>query len=117
MKPAKDEFRTATGLMGWTARFAARCSDDFALNDLVGNRKNLRGGLHELEFRQAIRIYFAEPDGQIVQLSGGSGKRNQDREIAKARARLKDFERHRIQNAETWNGVIIYHDACFAQSL
>ena len=31
-------------------------------------------------------------DGQIVLLLGGSGKRNQDREIAQARARLKDFE-------------------------
>jgi len=39
-----------------------------------------------------IRIYFAEIDGQFVLLLGGSGKRNQDREIAKARARLKDFE-------------------------
>jgi putative component of toxin-antitoxin plasmid stabilization module len=48
--------------------------------------------LHELKFRQVIRIYFAEIDGQIVLLLGGSGKRNQDREIAKARARLKDFE-------------------------
>ena len=52
----------------------------------------MRGGLHELKFRQVIRIYFAEIDGQIVLLLGGSGKRNQDREIAKARARLKDFE-------------------------
>jgi len=50
------------------------------------------GGLHELEFRQVIRIYLAEIDGQIVLLLGGSGKRNQDREIVKARARLKDFE-------------------------
>ena len=63
MKPAKDEFRTSTGLMGWTALFAGRCSD-----------------------------VFAEIDGQIVLLLGGSGKRNQDREIAKARARLKDIE-------------------------
>ena len=61
-------------------------------NDHFGNRKNLRGGLHELKFRQVIRIYFAEIDGQIMLLLGGSGKRNQDREIAKARARLKDFE-------------------------
>ncbi len=30
MKPVKDEFRKSTGLMSWTARFAARCSDDFA---------------------------------------------------------------------------------------
>ncbi len=61
-------------------------------NDHFGKRKNLRGGLHELKFRQVIRIYFAEIDGQIVLLLGGSGKRNQDREIAKARARLIDFE-------------------------
>jgi putative addiction module killer protein len=61
-------------------------------NDHFGNRKNLRGGLHELKFRQVFRIYFAEIDGQIVLLLGGSGKRNQDREITKARARLKDFE-------------------------
>jgi len=57
-----------------------------------GERKNLRGGLHELKFRQAIRIYFAEIDGRIVLLLGGSGKRGQSREIAKARARLKDFK-------------------------
>ena len=61
-------------------------------NDHFGTRKNLRGGLHELKFRQVIRIYFAEIEGQIVLLLGGSGKRNQDREITKARARLKDFE-------------------------
>jgi putative addiction module killer protein len=61
-------------------------------NDHFGKRRNLRGGLHELKFRRVIRIYFAEIDGQIVLLLGGSGKRNQDLEIAKARARLKDFE-------------------------
>ena len=61
-------------------------------NDHFGNRKNLRGGLHELKFRQVIRIYFAEIDGYTLLLLGGSGKRNQDREIAKARARLRDFE-------------------------
>ena len=57
-----------------------------------GDRKNLRGGLHELKFRQAIRIYFAEIDGRIVLLLGGSGKRGQTREIVKARARLRDFK-------------------------
>ena len=61
-------------------------------NDHFGRRKNLRGGLHELKFRQVIRIYFAELDGQIVLLLGGSGKQDQDREIAKVRARLKEFE-------------------------
>ena len=95
MKPAKVEFHTSTGLMGWTARFAARCSDDFVplrTMTTLARVKNLRGGLHELKFRQVIRIYFAEIDGQFVLLLGGSGKRNQDREITKARARLKDFE-------------------------
>jgi putative addiction module killer protein len=61
-------------------------------NDHFGKRKNLRGGLQELKFRQVLRIYFAEFDGQIVLLLGGSGKQDQDREIAKARARLKEFE-------------------------
>ena len=61
-------------------------------NDHFGNRKNLRGGLYELKFRQVIRIYFAEFDGEIVLLLGGSGKRNQDSEIAKARTRLRDFK-------------------------
>ena len=62
-------------------------------NDHFGERQSLRGGLYELKFRQAIRIYFAEIDDQVVLLSGGSGKRNQNREIAKARRRLKDFRR------------------------
>ncbi len=37
-------------------------------NDHFGKRKNLRGGLHELKFRQVIRIYFAEIGGQMVLL-------------------------------------------------
>lgn len=60
-------------------------------NDHFGDRKSLRGGLHELKFRQVIRIYFTEVGGELVLLLGGSGKRDQSREIAKARARLKDF--------------------------
>lgn len=61
-------------------------------NDHFGSRKNLRGGLHELKFRQATRIYFAEVNGELVLLLGGSGKRDQRREIDKARERLKDFK-------------------------
>jgi putative addiction module killer protein len=80
------------GLDGTLRRAVQRRLRAIEDNDHFGNRKNLRGGLHELKFRQAIRIYFAEFDGQIVLLLGGSGKRNQDREIAKARTRLKDFE-------------------------
>ena len=62
-------------------------------NDHFGSRRNLRGGLHELKFRQVIRIYFTEVDGEVVLLLGGSGKRDQRREIDKARERLKDFKR------------------------
>jgi len=82
----------STGLVVWTARFVEhrrlRAIED---NDHFGKRKNLRGGLRELKFCQVIRIYFAEFDGQIVLLLGGSGKQDQHREIAKARARLKEF--------------------------
>ena len=80
------------GLDGTLRRAVQRRLRAIEDNDHFGTRKNLRGGLHELKFRQVIRIYFAEINGQIVLLSGGSGKRNQGREIAKARARLKDFE-------------------------
>ena len=61
-------------------------------NDYFGERKSLRGGLHELKFRQPIRIYFVQIDDQIVLLLGGSGKGDQDREIVRARERLKDFK-------------------------
>jgi putative addiction module killer protein len=92
-------------LVWWAGRHAsprgAAAKSAIEDNDHFGKRKNLRGGLHELKFRQVIRIYFAEIDGQIVLLLGGSGKRNQDREIAKARARLKDFEQ-RTKWARTW---------------
>lgn len=62
-------------------------------NDHFGDRKSLRGGLHELRFRQVIRIYFTEIGREIVLLLGGSGKRDQNREIEKARERLKDFKK------------------------
>ena len=79
------------GLDGTLRRTVQRRLRAVEVNDHFGRRKNLRGGLHELKFRQAIRIYFAEIEGQIVLLLGGSGKRNQDREIEKARTRLKEF--------------------------
>jgi len=79
------------GLDGTLRRAVQRRLRAIEENSHFGERKGLRGGLHELKFRQAIRIYFAEIDGQIVLLLGGSGKRNQSLEIGKARARLKDF--------------------------
>ena len=60
-------------------------------NDHLGHRKSLRGGLFELKFRQPIRIYYAKTGIQVLLLLGGSGKGDQDREIAKARRRLNDF--------------------------
>ncbi len=80
------------GLDGSLRRAVQRRVRAIEDNDHFGKRKNLRAGLHELKVRQVIRIYFAEIDRQVVLLLGGSGKRNQDREITKARARLKDFE-------------------------
>ncbi len=80
------------GLDGTRRRAVQRRLRALEESSHFGERKNLRGGLHELKFRQAIRIYFAEIDGQVVLLLGGSGKRGQTREIAKARARLKDFK-------------------------
>jgi putative addiction module killer protein len=79
------------GLDGTLRRAVQRRLRAIEENSHFGERRNLRGSLHELKFRQAIRIYFAENDRQIVLLLGGSGKRNQSREIGKARARLKDF--------------------------
>jgi putative addiction module killer protein len=87
--PYLDWFEGLDGTLRRAVQRRLRAIED---NDHFGNRKNLRGGLYELKFRQVIRIYFAEIDGQIVLLLGGSGKGNQDREITKARARLKDFE-------------------------
>ncbi len=87
--PFLDWFDGLDGMLRRAVQRRFRAIED---NNHFGNRKNLRGGLHELKFRQVIRIYFAEIDGQMVLLLGGSGKRNQDREISKARARLKDFE-------------------------
>jgi len=87
--PFLDWFDGLDGTLRRAVQRRLRAIED---NDHFGNRRNLRGGLHEFKFRQVIRVYFANIDGQFVLLLGGSGKRNQDREIAKARARLKDFE-------------------------
>ena len=87
--PFLDWFDGLDGTLRRAVQRRLRAIED---NDHFGNGRNLRSGLHELKFRQVIRIYFANIDGQFVLLLGGSGKRNQDREIVKARARLKDFQ-------------------------
>ena len=59
----------------------------------VGDCSSLRGGLFEMRLagRIGLRVYFANIDGAIVLLLGGSGKSNQQRAIKRARDRLKDF--------------------------
>lgn len=86
--PYLDWFDGLDGTLRRAVQRRLRAIED---NAHFGQRKYLRGGLHELKFRQAVRLYFTEIDGQIVLLLGGSGKRNQDSEIEKARTRLKDF--------------------------
>lgn len=56
-----------------------------------GDRKTLGKGLHELRFRQGMRIYFTETGTRVVLLLGGSGKGDQGREIRKARKRMQDY--------------------------
>jgi len=59
----------------------------------VGDCSSLRGGLFEMRLagRIGLRVYFANIDGTIALLLGGSGKSNQQRAIKRARDRLKDF--------------------------
>ncbi len=68
-------------------------------HDHLGDCSSLRGGLYEMRLagRIGLRVYFANIDGAIVLLLGGSGKSDQQRAIKRARERLKDF---RERNSE-----------------
>jgi putative addiction module killer protein len=59
----------------------------------LGNCSSLRGGLFEMRIagRIGLRVYFANIDGAIVLLLGGSGKSEQKRAIKQVRDRLKNF--------------------------
>jgi putative addiction module killer protein len=59
----------------------------------LGNCSSLRGGLFEMKLAGQIglRVYFANIDGAILLLLGGSGKSDQKRAIKQARDRLKDY--------------------------
>jgi putative addiction module killer protein len=65
----------------------------------LGDCSSLRGGLYEMRLagRLGLRKYFANMDGAVVLLLGGSGKSDQRRKIKRARERLKDF---RERNSE-----------------
>ena len=63
-------------------------------HDHFGDCRSLRGGLYEMRLLGAgLRIYFANVDGAMVLLLGGSGKGFQKRAINAARDRLKDFKK------------------------
>lgn len=81
------------GLDGTQRRAVQRRLRAIEEADHFGDRKSLRGGLHELRFRQGLRIYFTELGGRIVLLLGGSGKGSQSREIERARERLRNYRR------------------------
>ena len=68
-------------------------------HDHLGDCSSLRGGLYEMRLagRIGLRVYFANIDGAIVLLLGGSGKSDQKRAIRRARGRLRDF---RERNSE-----------------
>ena len=68
-------------------------------HDHVGDCASLKGGLYEMRLagRIGLRVYFANADGAVVLLLGGSDKSEQKREISRARERLKDFW---IRNSE-----------------
>lgn len=61
----------------------------------LGDCSSLRGGLFEMRLagRIGLRIYFANIDGAIVLLLGGSGTSDQKRAVKRVRERLKDFRK------------------------
>ena len=62
-------------------------------HDHLGDCSSLRGGLYEMRLagRTGLRVYFANIDGAIVLLLGGSGKSDQRRAIRRASQSLRDF--------------------------
>ena len=62
-------------------------------HDHLGDCSSLGGGLFKMRLagRLGLRVYFANMDGAVVLLLGGSGKSDQNRTIRRARERLKDF--------------------------
>jgi len=61
----------------------------------LGEHKFLSDGVSELKFRDGIRIYYSEINKVIVLLLCGGGKntkRDQNRDIEKAKELLKEFK-------------------------
>ena len=62
-------------------------------HDHLGDCTSLKGDLCEMRLagRIGLRVYFANIDGAVLLLLGGSGKSDQKRTIKRARERLRDF--------------------------
>jgi putative addiction module killer protein len=59
-----------------------------------GDFKNLGCGLYELKFTEGLRVYYAEVDRILILLLAGgekNTKRDQSRDIAKAREFLNEY--------------------------
>ena len=95
-RPFVEWFERLDGQCQRSVRRRLRAIED---HDHLGVCTSLRGGLYEMRLagRMGLRVYFANIDGAVVLLLGGSGKGDQKRAINHARDRLKDF---RERNSE-----------------
>lgn len=89
-QPFVEWFENLDGRQQASVRRRLRAIEE---HDHLGDCSSLRGGLFELRLagRIGLRVYFANIDGAIVLLLGGSDKSSQERAIKRARERLKDF--------------------------
>ena len=89
-QPFVDWFETLDGQRQASVRRRLRAVEE---HDHLGDCSSLRGGLFEMRLagRIGLRVYFANIEGRVVLLLGGSGKSDQKRAIKRAKERLKDF--------------------------
>ena len=90
-RPFVDWFERLGGQRQASVRRRLRAVEE---HSHFGDCSSLSGGLFEMRLagRIGLRIYFANIDGAIVLLLGGSGKSDQTRAIKRAKDRLKDFQ-------------------------
>ena len=95
-QPFVEWFERLDGRRQASVRRRLRAAEEY---DHLGDYSSLRGGLYEMRLagRIGLRVYFANIDGAVVLLLGGSGKSDQKRAIKRTRERLKDF---RERNSE-----------------
>jgi len=89
-RPFVEWFGRLDGRRQASVRRRLRAAEEY---NHLGDYSSLRGGLYEMRLagRIGLRVYFANIDGAIVLLLGGSGKSDQTQAIKRSRERLKDF--------------------------